>query len=68
MRMTTAHYLTPAGRNIDGQGLMPDVEVATGGAPIGSAGDAPLNRAVAMLLQQAVMALPQVAVVGHGAR
>jgi carboxyl-terminal processing protease len=60
MRVTTAHYLTPAGRDIDGQGLMPDVEIATGGVPIGSAEDAPLNRAVVML-QQSALTLPRAA-------
>jgi carboxyl-terminal processing protease len=28
MKLTTAAYLTPSGRNIDGQGIEPDVEVA----------------------------------------
>ncbi|MDR7484491.1 MAG: S41 family peptidase [Armatimonadota bacterium] len=51
MRLTISRYLTPAGRDLEGRGLEPDVEVATGGAPIGSPEDAPLNRAVGMLLQ-----------------
>jgi len=53
LRLTVSRYLTPLGRNIEGRGLTPDVEVATGGALIGSPGDAPLNRAVAMLQQSA---------------
>ncbi|MDR7418848.1 MAG: S41 family peptidase [Armatimonadota bacterium] len=59
LRVTISRYLTPAGRDIDGQGLSPDIEVSTSGAPIGSPDDAPLNRAVAML-QQAALA-PQTA-------
>jgi carboxyl-terminal processing protease len=55
MRVTTSRYLTPAGRDIEGQGLQPDVEVSTGGVPIGSPDDAPLNRAVAMVQQGAMV-------------
>jgi carboxyl-terminal processing protease len=58
LRVTISRYLTPSGRDIDGYGLMPDIEVSTGGAPIGSPDDAPLNRAVA-LLQQAALAPAQ---------
>jgi carboxyl-terminal processing protease len=53
LRVTISRYLTPSGRDIDGQGLTPDVEVSTSGVPIGSPDDAPLNRAVAMLQQSA---------------
>lgn len=60
MRVTISRYLTPAGRDIEGQGLQPDVEVSTGGVPIGSPDDAALNRAVA-LLQQAAIAVPRTA-------
>jgi carboxyl-terminal processing protease len=55
LRVTISRYLTPAGRDIDGRGLTPDVEITTGGVPIGSADDAPLNRAVAMLQQSALV-------------
>jgi len=55
MRVTISRYLTPAGRDIDGRGLTPDVEVSTTGVPLGSPDDAPLNRAVS-LLQQAALA------------
>lgn len=55
MRLTVSRYLTPAGRDIEGQGLQPDVEVSTGGVPIGSPDDAPLNRAVAMIQQSALV-------------
>lgn len=54
LRVTISHYLTPSGRDIEGQGLMPDVEVALAGAALGSAEDAQLNRAVAMVQQTAV--------------
>jgi carboxyl-terminal processing protease len=53
LRLTVSRYLTPLGRDVEGRGLTPDLEVATGGALIGSPGDAPLNRAVAMLQQSA---------------
>lgn len=55
LRLTVSRYLTPLGRDVEGRGLAPDVEVATGGALIGSPGDAPLNRAVAMLQQSALL-------------
>ncbi len=60
LRVTISRYLTPAGRDIDGRGLSPDIEVSTGGVPIGSSDDAPLNRAVAVL-QQSALVLPGVA-------
>ncbi len=53
LRVTVSRYLTPSGRDIDGRGLSPDIEVSSGGVPIGSPEDAPLNRAVAMLQQSA---------------
>lgn len=55
LRLTVSRYLTPLGRDIEGHGLTPDVEVATGGALIGSPSDAPLNRAVEMLQQSAAL-------------
>lgn len=51
LRLTVSRYLTPQGRDVEGRGLQPDVEVATGGAAIGSPNDAPLNLAVSMLTQ-----------------
>jgi carboxyl-terminal processing protease len=57
MRVTISRYLTPAGRDIEGHGLTPDVEV-TQAAPIGSPDDAPLNRAVAALTQAAQLLRP----------
>jgi carboxyl-terminal processing protease len=53
LRVTISRYLTPAGRNIEGQGLVPDIEVNTSGVQIGSADDAPLNTAVSLLQQAA---------------
>ncbi len=53
LRLTVSRYLTPLGRDIEGRGLAPDVEVATVGSLIGSPNDAALNRAVAMLQQSA---------------
>lgn len=54
MRVTISRYLTPAGRDIDGRGLTPDIEVSTAGVPIGSPDDAPLNRAVSLIQQSAL--------------
>lgn len=53
LRLTISRYLTPAGRDVEGQGLLPDIEMAASGAPIGSADDAQLNRAVAVVQQAA---------------
>jgi len=52
IKMTTARYLTPAGRDIDKVGITPDVAVPqTAGAHPGEPGhDAQLDRALAMLL------------------
>jgi carboxyl-terminal processing protease len=57
MRVTISRYLTPAGRDIEGRGLAPDIEVTIAG-PIGSPDDAPLNRAVAVLTQSAQLLRP----------
>jgi carboxyl-terminal processing protease len=51
LRVTIARYLTPSGRDLEGRGLTPDFEIPTAGAPIGSADDQALNRAVALLQQ-----------------
>lgn len=51
LRVTIARYLTPTGRDVEGRGLTPDFEVTTAGAPIGSADDLALNRAIALLQQ-----------------
>jgi carboxyl-terminal processing protease len=53
MRVTVSRYVTPAGRDIEGRGLVPDIEVSFAG-PIGSPDDAPLNRAVSWLQQAAL--------------
>ncbi len=53
LRLTISRYLTPSGRDLEGQGLSPDVEVAAGGAAIGSADDVQLSRAVALVTQAA---------------
>ncbi|MCL6551626.1 MAG: S41 family peptidase [Firmicutes bacterium] len=53
LRLTISRYLTPSGRDIEGQGLVPDVEVSGSGAPIGSADDVQLHRAVALVQQAA---------------
>jgi carboxyl-terminal processing protease len=46
MKFTTAAYLTPNGRDIDGRGISPDVEVAFDPA---SRRDIQLDRAVEIL-------------------
>jgi carboxyl-terminal processing protease len=53
LRLTVSRYLTPTGRDIEGHGLTPDVEVTAAGAPFGSADDSQLNRAVAVVQQSA---------------
>ncbi len=59
LRVTISHYLTPSGRDLEGQGLTPDVEIASAGGPIGSADDAQLSRAVAVVQQMAAQRQPQ---------
>ncbi|GAC1444171.1 MAG: hypothetical protein NVSMB59_10280 [Vulcanimicrobiaceae bacterium] len=51
LKITTARYTTPSGRDIDRVGIRPDVEVATAadGRRGDPAGDAPLARAIALL-------------------
>ena len=46
-RLTIAKWLTPAGRWIHGEGLLPDVVVDAAGAPAGS--DPTLDRALELL-------------------
>jgi len=53
LRLTIARYLTPAGRDIEANGLTPDIEVSSVGAAIGTPDDAQLNRAVAVVQQAA---------------
>lgn len=53
LRLTIARYLTPSGRDIEANGLTPDIEVTSVGAAIGAADDAQLNRAVAVIQQAA---------------
>lgn len=53
LRLTVSRYLTPSGRDIEGHGLSPDIEVTSAGAPFGSADDSQLNRAVAVVQQSA---------------
>jgi carboxyl-terminal processing protease len=53
LRLTISRYLTPSGRDVDGQGLVPDVELASSGAPIGGPDDVQLHRAVALVQQAA---------------
>ncbi|MGQ0550076.1 MAG: S41 family peptidase [Armatimonadota bacterium] len=53
LRLTISRYLTPTGRDLEGQGLSPDVEVASAGAAIGSSDDVQLTRAVALVTQAA---------------
>jgi carboxyl-terminal processing protease len=53
LRLTIARYLTPTGRDIESNGLTPDIEVSSVGAAIGTPDDAQLNRAVAVLQQAA---------------
>jgi len=53
LRLTIARYLTPSGRDIETNGLTPDIEVSAVGAVIGTPDDAQLNRAVAVIQQAA---------------
>ncbi|MGH2670536.1 MAG: S41 family peptidase, partial [bacterium] len=53
LRLTISRYLTPTGRDLEGQGLSPDVEVASAGAAIGSQDDVQLTRAIALVTQAA---------------
>jgi carboxyl-terminal processing protease len=53
LRLTISRYLTPSGRDIEGRGLNPDIEVTAAGAPFGSTDDSQLNRAVAVVRQSA---------------
>ena len=53
LRLTIARYLTPAGRDVETNGLTPDIEVSSVGAALGTADDAQLNRAVAVVQQAA---------------
>jgi len=53
LRLTISRYLTPSGRDIEGRGLTPDIEVTAAGAPFGSTDDSQLNRAVAVVQQSA---------------
>jgi carboxyl-terminal processing protease len=53
LRLTIARYLTPSGRDIEANGLTPDIEITSVGAAIGTADDAQLNRAVAVVQQAA---------------
>jgi carboxyl-terminal processing protease len=59
LRLTVSRYLTPTGRDIEGRGLNPDVEVTSAGAPFGSADDSQLNRAVAVVQQSASLRAPR---------
>ena len=58
LRLTISRYLTPAGRDIEGRGLTPDIEVIAVGAAIGSADDVQLQRAVAVVQQSALRPAP----------
>jgi len=49
LRLTVAHYLTRAGRDIEGQGLVPDVPVPFGLAVMGTPSDPQLQRALTVL-------------------
>ncbi len=53
LRLTIARYLTPSGRDIEANGLTPDIEITSVGAAIGTVDDAQLNRAVAVVQQAA---------------
>lgn len=52
LRLTVARYLTRNGRDIDGAGLTPDIAVPIGLAVVGTAGDAQLQRAIALVSEQ----------------
>jgi len=45
LELTVAHYATPSGRSVDGVGLVPDIDVATGSAP-----DVAVRRALQVLI------------------
>lgn len=57
LKLTTARYMTPQGRSLEGAGVVPDIEVdrgssvkgVNGGASAELEGDAPLRRAVSHL-------------------
>ena len=50
LRVTVAKWYLPSGRNLDGEGLIPDIEVATTTEDIAAGKDPQLERAVAYLL------------------
>ena len=52
LRITIAHWLTPNGHQIDGQGLMPDIEVKISDEDLQAQRDPQLERAISYLLVQ----------------
>ncbi len=49
LRLTVAHYLTRNGREVEGQGLAPDIPIPFGLAVVGTSGDPQLQRAIAVV-------------------
>lgn len=45
LKFTIAHYLTPAGRNINKKGIKPDIEVKMDAAKVGAADDIQMEKA-----------------------
>ncbi len=52
LKITTAHYLTPSGRDIHKVGIEPDIKVEMPGEKIGTPEDAQVQTAVDILLQK----------------
>ncbi len=58
LRLTVARYFTRAGRNIDGQGLDPDLAVPFGLAVVGASSDPQLQRAISVVADKLNSAAP----------
>ena len=52
LRVTAAHWFTPNGRAIHGEGLAPDIEVDITEKDIAADRDPQLDRAIAYLLEE----------------
>ncbi len=52
LKITTAHYLTPSGRDIHKVGIEPDIKVEMPGEKIGTAEDTQVQKAVDVLLEK----------------
>ncbi len=52
LKLTTAHYLTPSGRDIHKLGIEPDITVEMPGEKIGTSEDTQVQKALEVLLEQ----------------